>query len=348
VFRRSAKRGITDADAIEDSESKDNNNSVQHSSHDIEGSYNSDSNKETDGDSSNESEDNNNKDSKDDSEDSKDDSVEGSGGSKDSEDDSGEGSVKDIPALPPALQSDPPPALPPAIPPTLPPAIPSVVVVQKKGACCCGCGADASKSNHYCIYTKKRVMVWCYHPDQEIPEGHSSKAWCKGCYNQLEEKQAAKSLTEVLLMEQAEGDKRYEDVQAIKDYILNKCCCGCKKNAYYSEHLCLHSGRKVLATCYHQSTDVDDGIPTAFLCKSCYDKIAPESGTPGRSELRLKAKTAQVQQGERMRKYTQNRSQGTKNGNKIEVGTVVRVKVDKVDRGKLNHKSIPGVIVEIT
>ncbi len=47
------KREISDADAIEHSESKDNNNNVQHSSHVIEGSYNSDNNKETDGDSSN-------------------------------------------------------------------------------------------------------------------------------------------------------------------------------------------------------------------------------------------------------------------------------------------------------
>ena len=30
------------------------------------------------------------------------------------------------------------------------------------------------------------------------------------------------------------------------------------------------------------------------------------------------------------------------------VGTLVRVKVDKVDRGKLDHKSVPGVICEVT
>ncbi len=70
------------------------------------------------------------------------------------------------------------PALPPAVSRTLTPAIPPVITVQRKGACCCGCGKDGSKSNHYCIYTKKGVMVWCYHPDQKIPEGHGSKAWC--------------------------------------------------------------------------------------------------------------------------------------------------------------------------
>jgi hypothetical protein len=61
-------------------------------------------------------------------------------------------------------------------------------------------------------------MVWCYHPDQGgIPEGHGSKAWCKGCYNQLEEKDKAGSLTEILLMESEEQDKRYEEFQALKE-----------------------------------------------------------------------------------------------------------------------------------
>jgi hypothetical protein len=49
-----------------------------------------------------------------------------------------------------------------------------------------------------------------------------------------------------------------------------------------------------------------------------------------------------------MRKYAQNRFQGTKNGNKKEVGTVVRVNVDKVDRGEPDHKSVPGIIFEIS
>jgi hypothetical protein len=50
-------------------------------------------------------------------------------------------------------------------------------------------------------------MVWCYHPDQDIPEGHGSKAWCKG-YNQLEEKGTAKRLNEVVLfMRIAEEDE---------------------------------------------------------------------------------------------------------------------------------------------
>jgi hypothetical protein len=133
---------------------------------------------------------------------------------------------------------------------------------------------------------KKSVMAWSYHPDQEISEGHSSKAWCKGCYNQLEEKGAANRLTEALLMERVEEDERYEEMQSLKECILNRCCCGCEQNASQSVHLCLHSGKKVMVSCIYTSTDVDDGVPKAFLCKGCYDKVAPEDGTPGRSELR--------------------------------------------------------------
>jgi hypothetical protein len=118
---------------------------------------------------------------------------------------------------------------------------------------------------------QKRVMAWCYHPDQEIPEGHGSRAWCKGCYNQLEEKETAKSLTSVILLESMEEDKRFEEFQKSKDYVLNKCCCGHEQNASHSEHLCLHTGIKVIAGCYHKSTNVDDGIPKSFLCKGCYD-----------------------------------------------------------------------------
>jgi hypothetical protein len=61
----------------------------------------------------------------------------------------------------------------------------------------------------------------------------------------------------------------------------------------------------------------------------------------------MNSKEAMIAQGGRMRKYAQRRSNGNKVG-PLTVGTVVRVKVDKVDRGKLHHKSIPGVIVEVT
>jgi hypothetical protein len=66
-----------------------------------------------------------------------------------------------------------------------------------------------------------------------------------------------------------------------------------------------------------------------------------------RSALRQQSKDAMIAQGERMRKYAQRRSNGNKSGT-LDVGTVVCIKVDKVDRGKLDHRSVPGIIVEVT
>jgi hypothetical protein len=63
--------------------------------------------------------------------------------------------------------------------------------------------------------------------------------------------------------------------------------------------------------------------------------------------MRANAKEAITHQGDRMRRYAQDRAQG-KNKPPPKVGTLVRVKVDKVDRGKLNHKSVPGVVCEVT
>lgn len=63
--------------------------------------------------------------------------------------------------------------------------------------------------------------------------------------------------------------------------------------------------------------------------------------------MRCDARKAMVQQGDRMRKYAQERAQGATK-TPIEVGTVVRIRVDRVDRGKMDHKSVPGVICEVT
>ncbi len=100
------------------------------------------------------SDDDSGEDSDDDSgEDSDDDSGE------DSDDDSGEDSDGesgvDITKERAESNSAMPPSMPPAAPPTISPTIPPAITLQKKGACCCGCGLDASSSNHYCIYTKK-------------------------------------------------------------------------------------------------------------------------------------------------------------------------------------------------
>ena len=50
--------------------------------------------------------------------------------------------------------------------------------------CCCGslsCTGDVSKSEHYCLTTKKRCFAWCFSPGTEIGEGHGSTGICKGC-----------------------------------------------------------------------------------------------------------------------------------------------------------------------
>ena len=47
-----------------------------------------------------------------------------------------------------------------------------------------------------------------------------------------------------------------------------------------------------------------------------------------------------------MRSYAQERAQGAMQ-TPIEVGTVVRIKVDRVDRGKMECNAVPGVIYEV-
>jgi hypothetical protein len=102
-----------------------------------------------------------------------------------------------------------------------------------------------------------------------------------------------------------------------------------------------------MAWCFHKSEEVEEGFGSKALCKGCYDLVAPKDGTPNRKAMRANAKEAMTQQGERMRKYAQERAQSAAMV-PVQVGTVVRVKVDPVDRGKLDHKSVPGVICEVT
>jgi hypothetical protein len=49
----------------------------------------------------------------------------------------------------------------------------------------------------------------------------------------------------------------------------------------------------------------------------------------------------------RMRIYAQQKTK-IKNTPTSQVGTVARVKLGEVDKGKLDHKSIPGVVCEAT
>ncbi len=66
-------------------------------------------------------------------------------------------------------------------------AIAELLPVDMIGKCCCGCGANASRSNHYCKNIGNRVMAWFYQPSQNVEEVHGSIACCTTCYIQLHE-----------------------------------------------------------------------------------------------------------------------------------------------------------------
>jgi hypothetical protein len=53
-----------------------------------------------------------------------------------------------------------------------------------------------------------------------------------------------------------------------------------------------------------------------------------------------------TQQGDRIRKYAQDKARD-KMQPSIQVGTMVIIKLDNVDRGNLDHKSVPGVACEV-
>jgi len=177
--------------------------------------------------------------------------------------------------------------------------------------CSCGCG-NVPGTTHCCSNTGKKVTTRCYDPRQDMDEKDDNKGVCKGCYPEME---------------------------------ASYCCCGCRYIASNTKHKCLHTGKHVRPYCYKDGKTPN--LNLNFFCQGCHNKLAPEDGTPTRSALQKKSKEAMIVQGERMRKYAQQRSNGNKEG-PLTVGTVVRVKVDKADRGKLDHKSVPGVIVEVT
>ena len=180
----------------------------------------------------------------------------------------------------------------------------------------------------------KRVLQIHYHPDQEVGEEDGYLSYCLQCYGKV-----------------AQGRKKNndeEEEEPLSTRIASgQCCCGCGMDAAQSNHYCIYSGKRVMAWCFHESQEVEEGYGSKALCKRCYNSIAPSDGTPNRKAMRANAKEAMVQQGERMRSYAQERAQGAMQ-TPIEVGTVVRIKVDRVDRGKMDHKSVPGVVCQVT
>jgi hypothetical protein len=150
------------------------------------------------------------------------------------------------------------------------------------GHCCCGCGLDASASNHYCIHTGKRVMAWYFHEAQEIDEGYGSKALCKGCFGQKKsegEEDEEDESEEV--EEEEESNESKEEEEPVRNQIASgRCCCGCGLDAAVSNHYCIHTGKRVMAWCYYESQEVEEGHGSKALCKGCYDTIAPKMEHP--------------------------------------------------------------------
>jgi hypothetical protein len=102
-------------------------------------------------------------------------------------------------------------------------------------------------------------------------------------------------------------------------------------DAAQGNHYCIHSGKWVMAWCFNESQEVEEGYGNKALCKRCYNSIAPSDGTPNKKTMRANANEAMVQQRGRMRKFALERAQGTMQA-PFEVGTVVQIKVDRVDR----------------
>ncbi len=135
--------------------------------------------------------------------------------------------------------------------------------------CCCGYGLDASANNHYCIHTGTRAMAWCFHEAHEIEEGFGSKALCKRVlwpkiYEEEEDEEDESEKEE----EPDESEEEEEEDEPVRNQIESGCCCcGCGLDAGASNHYCIHTGKRVMAWCYHESQGVEEGHGSKALCK---------------------------------------------------------------------------------
>ncbi len=182
--------------------------------------------------------------------------------------------------------------------------------VSDDNQCCCGCGQDAPGSHHYCLYRMKCVLQSCYHPDQEVGEEDGNISYCLQCYGKV-------------ACGGARSNNEDEVEEPLSTTIANgQCCCGCGMDAALSNQYCIHSGKWVMAWCFHESQEVEEGYGSKALCKKSYYSIVPSDGTPNRKAMRDHAKESLIQQGDRMRSFAQERAQGAMQ-TPIEVGTVV-------------------------
>jgi hypothetical protein len=45
------------------------------------------------------------------------------------------------------------------------------------------------------------------------------------------------------------------------------CCCGCGLDAGGSNQYCIHTGKRVMAWCFHESQEIEEGYGSKALCK---------------------------------------------------------------------------------
>ena len=49
--------------------------------------------------------------------------------------------------------------------------------------CCCGCGSDVSRSEHFCSVSGERVFAFCF--SAGVTEGFGSSGPCKSCASKV-------------------------------------------------------------------------------------------------------------------------------------------------------------------
>jgi hypothetical protein len=134
--------------------------------------------------------------------------------------------------------------------------------VSDDDQCCCGCGKDVSDSRHYCLYSMKRVLPSCYHPDQEVNEVDGKLSYCLQCYGKVAHTRK-------------KSDEE-EEVPLSIQIASGRCCCGCGLDASASNHYCIYTGKRVMAWCYQESQEVEEEHGSKALCKRCFGQQKTE------------------------------------------------------------------------
>jgi hypothetical protein len=90
----------------------------------------------------------------------------------------------------------------------------------------------------------KRVLQSCYHPDQDVSEVDGSLSYCL-CYGKVAHER-----------EKCNEDEEEEPLSTTT--ASGQCCCGCGLDAAQSNHYCTHTGKQIMAWCYHESQELEE------------------------------------------------------------------------------------------